>query len=167
MSHQADEDCDHPGIHQLLGHQIAQHQLQHWVLSRLLTRKIVLREKRAAMTGASTPPSQRPPPRHVCARHDDRESDRLAGLVVVTPTHEQIDDLKSKINESVHQLELAEEQYRVFRTQIGSHYEPPESHWRLPPWRFVIGLEGLPVCNFLLEFIFKSIADWSFRLTVS
>jgi hypothetical protein len=146
MSRQADEDWDHPGVHQILGRQIAQHQLQHWVLSRLLTREIALREKRTSMTGASTPSSRRPPPRHVCARHDDRESDRLVGPVVVTPTQEQIDDLKSKIDESARQLEFAEEQYRVFRTQIGSHYELPESHWRLPLWRFVIGLEELPVC---------------------
>jgi len=148
MSHQASErvnhtDCDHAGIHQLLGRQVAQYQLHHWVLSHLLTHNIALREKRTSTTPTIRQP---PPPRHVCARHDDREGDTQDGPVVATPTQEQIDELKSKIDEAARQLEVAEEQYRVFRTQTGSHCDPPESVWKLPPWRGIIGLEELPVC---------------------
>jgi hypothetical protein len=151
MSDQADAqgnqtDCDHGGVHHLLERQVAQYQLQHWVLTRILARKIALQEKRTSTARTSTASTRRPPPRHLCARHDDRESDRQGGLVVATPTQEQIVDIKSKVDESARQLELTEEQYRVYRTQIASHHEPPESHWKLPPWRAVIGLEELPVC---------------------
>ena len=148
MSHQASErddhaDCDHFGVYQLLGRQVAQYQLQHWVLSRLLTHTISLREKR---TSASPTTRRPPPPRHIYGKHDDRESDTLNGPVLTTPTQEQIDELKSKIDEAARLLEVAEEQYRVFRTQTGSHCDPPESVWKLPPWRCIVGLEELPVC---------------------
>jgi len=147
MSHQADDrdnhsDCDHAGIHQLLGRQVAQYQLQHWDLSRLLARKIALKEKRTSPTSTHC----RPPPRHVCARHDDRESDRQGGPVVATPTQVLIDEFKLKVDEVTRQLEVAEEQYRVFMTQSGSHYDPPGSFWKLPPWKAVIDSEKLPVC---------------------
>jgi hypothetical protein len=73
---------------------------------------------------------------------------------MITPMQEQIDELKSKIDEAARQLEVAEEQYRVFRTQTESHCDPPESVWKLPPWRSIIGLEELPVCP-LITLIFR------------
>ena len=78
-------------------YQIAQYQLQHWVLSRLLARKVALREKRTSTTHQSTTSTRRPPPRHVCARHDDRESDRQDSPLVATPMQEQIDALKLRV----------------------------------------------------------------------
>jgi hypothetical protein len=145
MSHQPDEEgnhCDHSGVYQI----VARYQLQHWVLSRLLARKVALREKRTSTTPDLT--NRRPPPRHFCVRHDDRESDREGGPVLATPTQEEIDDFKSKVDVSARHLEIAEEQYRVFSTQVGSHSQPSELPWRLPPWKAFVGLEELPVCPF-------------------
>jgi hypothetical protein len=157
MSHQGDNcsDCDHAGVHLAWGRQVAQYQLQHWMLSRLLARKIALREKRTSPQPAKS--TRRPPPHYVCLRHDDREIDIQGGPVVPTPTREQIDDHKSKVDGSAHQLEVAEEQYRVLRTQIANHCESPESYWRLPPWRIVIGLEGSLVRSLSRMFLINGV----------
>ena len=65
---------------------------------------------------------------------------------MATPTQVLIDEFKLKVDEVTRQLEVAEEQYRVFMTQSGSHYDPPGSFWKLPPWKAVIDSEKLPVC---------------------